>query len=272
MLANLMVASCKLSFGFAIHSLSLIADGFHSLLDSTSNIVGLIGISLSKTPPDEGHPYGHPKFEPLAAIGISFLLAFTAIEIVQNAIRRFFSPLQMEWSPVAIGVLLLTIGANLLVSIYERRRGERLQSEILIADSFHTRSDFYAGLLVLVALVTAPAGLSWTDPLIALLIVFLIFRAAYQIVKHAVAGLADAARVDVEALKACAEAIEGVDQCHHVRTRGVAGEVFMDMHARVDPAITADELHNLEHELIETIRGKFSDVRDIMIHFEPRQE
>ncbi len=271
LLANAAVAISKLGFGVAIRSLSLIADGFHSLLDCTSNIVGLVGIALSKKPPDEKHPYGHRKFETLAAMGISFLLAFAAIEIVENAVRRLLSPQLIGWSPVTIGILLLTIGVNLAVSIYERRKGEQLRSEILIADSYHTRSDFYGALLVLLALVTAPAGLSWADPVAALLIVILITRAAYQIVKDAVASLADSARVDVEALRACVDAIAGVEQSHRVRTRGVAGEVFLDMHVRVDPEMPADELHRLEHEIGAIIHRQFSEVRDVMIHFEPRR-
>ena len=272
LLANVFVATSKLIFGVAIQSLSLLADGFHSLLDCTSNIVGLVGIALSRTPPDDKHPYGHRKFETLAAMGISFLLAFAAIEIVQSAVRRLLSPQPIEWSPLTVGILVVTIGVNLAVSIYERRKGEQLQSEILIADSYHTRSDFYGALLVLIALLASPAGLSWIDPVAALLIVLLIGRAAYAIVKDAVASLADPARVDVQALQACVNAIGGVEQSHRVRTRGVAGEVFLDMHVRVDPEMPAEQLHRLEHEIGEIIRKQFTEVRDVMIHFEPRSE
>ena len=123
---------------------------------------------------------------------------------------------------------------------------------------------------MLVALLVAPTGLSWIDPVAALIIVVLISRAAYEIVKDAVASLADSARIDVDALRACVDAIAGVDQSHRVRTRGVAGEVFLDMHVRVDPGTPAEQLHSMEHEISEIIRKQFTEVRDVMIHFEPR--
>lgn len=269
LLANLLVAAGKLLIGFSIGALSMIADGFHSLMDSTSNVVGLIGIHMSQKPPDNEHPYGHRKFETLASMGISFLLAFTAFEIIQNAIRRFAHPAEIERNPLAIVVLIASMGISYLVSVYEGRKGRQLRSEILIADSYHTRSDFYGAFLVLIALVSSWVGLAWADPLASLLIVLLIFRAAYGIVRDAISSLSDAARIDVESLQRYVNGIAGVEQCHKVRTRGVAEEIYMDMHVRVDPQMQVEQLHHLEHSVVGMIRERFPEVRDVMVHFEP---
>lgn len=272
MLANLAVASIKLVLGLLSGSLSLLADAFHSFFDSASNIIGLLGITVSAKPPDENHPYGHKKFETLASMGISVMLGIAALEILRGVVSRLLNPRPIHVSWIVLFALMLTMVVNLLVSLYEQRKGRQLESEILIADSFHTRSDFFAALLVLISLICYRLDLRFVDPVAALVIVVLIARAAYKIVSGAVATLTDAARVDVGAAERYINAIEGVAECHNLRTRGVSGEVFMDMHLRIDPGMTVERVHELEHEVIESIHERFPEVRDVMIHFEPQQE
>ena len=130
---NLFVASLKLVFGYLSGALSMVADGFHSTLDASSNIVGLLGLKVARQPPDDDHPYGHRKFEALAALGISLFLFITCYEILTQVIGRIGGDHRVEPRLITFLVMAVTIGVNLVVTRYERREGKRLRSMI------HTR-------------------------------------------------------------------------------------------------------------------------------------
>jgi cation diffusion facilitator family transporter len=157
------------------------------------------------------------------------------------------------------------------ISRTELHYGNKLKSELLRADGEHAKSDVYSTLLALVALAGAGLGLHWLDIVAAIMIVILIIRAALKIVRTSIEGLTDTARISPETIQNFVNGIENVGQCHRVRTRGAGNDVFMDMHLRVNPEITLERLHSLEHEVGQIIRKEFPDVKDIMIHFEPRK-
>ena len=151
---NLVVATAKIAFGYASGAISILSDGFHSLTDSASNIVGLVGIRAAGQPPDEDHPYGHRKYETVAAAALTVFLMLLFIEILRNA----FNHLSGRTAPTMISiasfvVMLATIGVNLFVVSYESREAERLSSEVLMADAIQTRGDVWSSLTVIFALV-----------------------------------------------------------------------------------------------------------------------
>jgi cation diffusion facilitator family transporter len=158
LLLNLLVAVAKLVFGYATGAVSIISDGFHSLTDSGSNVMGLIGLRASRKPPDADHPYGHRKFETLAAGGIFVFLLFVVVEVTRAAFDRLTSGLAPEVTVYSFGVMLVTLAINLFVVRYERREGRRLNSEILFADAMHTRSDVLTSCAVLISLASVRLG------------------------------------------------------------------------------------------------------------------
>ena len=117
------------------------ADGYHSLFDGTSNIIGLAGSFIASHPPDREHPYGHQKYETVASFFIALLLIFVGVEIFQNAFKRFLAPTRPEVTAVSFLIVFGTMCINDLVTRYEYRQGESLRSQVLIADSMHTKSD-----------------------------------------------------------------------------------------------------------------------------------
>lgn len=144
-LLNLLVSAGKLLVGVFIHSLSMVADGIHSLVDASSNIVGFISVYFASKPADEDHPYGHQKFEVVAALGIALLMGVTCVEILRTAYGRFLhAQALVDPTPAAFGVMLVTMGINSWVSWYESKKGMELHSAVLSADSAHTRSDILA--------------------------------------------------------------------------------------------------------------------------------
>jgi len=266
---NLLVAGAKLIYGIATGAISMVADGIHSAMDSSSNVIGLIGTAVAARPPDQGHPYGHRKFEVIAALGITFLLFLACYEILTGAVERLMSgapPHVTKWSFV---IMIGTIVINLFVTVYEQRRGRWLASPILIADSLHTRSDIYASLAVLVGLAGVKLGQPILDPIAAIVVVGLIARAGYRIVSSSLDVLADAVVYSPQEIAATAMQVQGVLDCHGVRTRGLPDHVHLDFHLTIAPETTTSESHAIAHRVIETIQQRFPGIKDVTPHVEP---
>lgn len=266
---NLLVAGAKLIYGIATGAISMVADGIHSAMDSSSNIIGLVGTAVAARPPDPGHPYGHRKFEVIAALGITFLLFLACYEILTGAVERIMTGSPPEVTGWSFVIMFGTIVINLFVTVYEQRRGLRLASPILIADSLHTRSDIYASLAVLVGLAGVKLGRPILDPVAAIVVVGLIARAGYRIVTSSLDVLADAVVYSPHEIAATAMAVPGVLDCHDVRTRGLPDHVHLDFHLTIAPETPTSESHAIAHRVIETIRQRFPGIMDVTPHVEP---
>jgi len=136
---NLAVAGAKLILGYATGAVSVISDGFHSLSDSASNVMGFVALRASLKPPDDDHPYGHRKYETLAAAGIFIFLLLVVIEVGRAAVNRFGGGAPPQVTPLSFVVMIATVVINLIVVRYERAEGRRLSSELLQADALHTQ-------------------------------------------------------------------------------------------------------------------------------------
>ena len=167
---NLVVAASKYFYGLASGSASMQADGIHSVFDSLGNVIGLVGISLAARPADAGHPYGHSKFETYGSLAIGVLLLFAAFEVGSSAVEKLVAgTYTAQVTPVSFIVMVGTLVVNLFVTLYERRAGKRLKSEILAADAAHTLSDAFVSIGVIVGLGFVVAGFPMADPIICLL-------------------------------------------------------------------------------------------------------
>lgn len=269
LILNWIVAALKLGYGAWSDTLSMVADGFHSLLDGSGNILGLITMSVAILPADHSHPYGHRKFESFAALGISLLLLLAAYEIGQGAFRRWQEGSAPYVTFLSFLIMIITLGVNLFVSWYETREGRRLQSEILVADAMHTRSDLYASLTVLVSLAAAKVGYPGLDVVAAIFIVLLIARSGIRIIGQSLYVLADASRLPPSTVEKLAVEVDGVRECHAVRSRGFPDAVYMDLHILVDPQLTVAEAHEIAHRVEASLKEQFPEVADMVVHVEP---
>jgi len=269
LLLNWLVASAKLGYGLWSGALSMAASGFESFLDGFNNVVGLVGIGIASKPPDTSHPYGHRKFETLAAMGISFFLFSAGYKIVRDALDRFRSSSTPEVTVLSFGIMAFSIALSLFVTVYEQRKGRELQSSFLLADALHTRTDIYASFLVVLSLIAARLGYPALDVVGALVIVGFVIFAAYRIIADCLQTLADASRIQPEEIENLAMQVKGVRGCHHVRSRGLPDDVHVDLHLLVDPALDAKEAHRIAHRVEEVIRQGLKGVTDVVVHIEP---
>ncbi|WP_017415462.1 cation diffusion facilitator family transporter [Clostridium tunisiense] len=268
--ANIFVAILKIFVGSMIKSTSLSADGFHSLSDGSSNIVGLIGIWYAAKPIDEDHPYGHRKFETLASLFIGGMLTFVGISVLISAVQRFFIPRTPDITLESILALILTLAVNVFVSVFEYREGKKLNSSILICDSLHTRSDIYVSIGVLITLLSIRLGLpAVIDPIASIIVAIFIFHAAYEIFKENSAVLVDRAVVDSEIIKKVVLKFPQVRDVHRIRSRGRNDEIFIDLHIKVDSNDTVEQSHNLIHNIEDEVRREVCENTQVIVHLEP---
>jgi cation diffusion facilitator family transporter len=266
---NLLVAVAKLAYGAYSGAIAVTADGFHSLLDASSNVVALVAAHLAARPPDRDHPYGHRKFEAFASLGIASLLVVACVRIGSSALQRLRSPEPPDITALGFVVIAATILVNLAVAAFERGQGKRLRSELLLADAAHTSSDVWTSVLVLVSFIAVMLGHAWADTAAALVIVAVILWAGVRVVSRAFRTLADAYRVPPEEVEAVALRVPGVLECHKVRSRGAAGDVHVDLHVLVDPEMPIAEAHRIGHEVEAAVRAAWDEITDVVVHVEP---
>lgn len=267
--ANISVCLAKGIVGYLTGSLGMVADAFHSLTDSSNNIVGLIAMKMADRPADEDHPYGHGKFETLATIAISGMLLIAAYNIVKGAIDRFGSHQTPKVGITSFVVMAVTIGINIAVATYEYRAGKKLGSDFLIADSLHTRSDIFVSLSVIASLIIIKLGYPIFDPIISLVIGVFIAKAGWDIIRRSSQTLTDKMVLDPAIIEKVVLGIRGVKECHSIRTRGMSGTVYVDLHALVDPDMHTEMAHALATEIEESVKKKIDGVVDVVIHIEP---
>ncbi|MFH1736348.1 MAG: cation diffusion facilitator family transporter [Actinomycetota bacterium] len=267
--ANIGVCLAKGIVGYLTGTLGMVADAFHSLTDSSNNIVGLIAMNMADRPADEDHPYGHGKYETLATIAISGVLLIAAYNIVKGAIDRFASHQTPTVGVTSFVVMAVTIGINIGVATYEYRAGKKLGSDFLIADSLHTRSDIFVSLSVIANLIIIKFGYPIFDPIISLVIGVFIAKAGWDIIKRGSRTLTDKMVLDPAIIENVVLGIQGVKECHSIRTRGMSGAVYVDLHALVDPDMHTEEAHALATEIEESVKKKIDGVVDVVVHVEP---
>jgi len=269
LVANIVVAVAKIALGYATGTVSILSDGFHSLTDSASNVVGLVGVSVARRPPDADHPYGHRKFETMASLGILLFLVLVLVQVLSASINRLLHGGSPRVFPEGIGLMVVTLVVNLLVVRYERREGRRLTSEVLLADAKHTRSDVLTSVAVLGALLGVWAGYPLLDPLAALLVAGFIGHACWGIAQDASRILSDRIVMEEEDVRTVVQSVPGVLGCEKIRTRGPADYVFLDLHLWLDGHTPLEQAHATSHVVKDRLMMKFPQLHDVVIHIEP---
>src|SRR5688500_3208980 len=266
---NLAVALATLLYGQLSGSSSILSDGFHSLTDGASNVVALVGLQLAEKPPDANHPYGHRKFETIAAGSIALFLLVVVVEVAQAALVRFRSGGAPAVTAASFGIMLATLAINVAVVRAERNAAHRLSSELLLADARHTQSDVLTSAAVIAALAGSAYGYPLLDPLAALVIVGFIGYAGFQIARDAARILSDQIVISEEDVRRVVQTVPDVLGCHHIRSRGSADHVFLDLHVWLDGATPLTEEHAVSHHVKDVLMERYPQIADAIIHIEP---
>ena len=269
LLLNLLVALSKIALGYYSGAVSILSDGFHSLTDSASNVVALVGVSVARRPPDENHPYGHRKYETMASLGILVFLVVVLVEVLTAAADRLVNGGTPRVFPEGIGLMTVTLIINLFVVSYEMRESRRLKSEVLRADAKHTRSDVLTTGAVLGALLGVWWGYPLLDPMAALLVAGFIGHACWSIAQEASRVLGDAIVIPEAEVRTVVQSVDGVIGCEKIRTRGSADYAFLDLHLWLDGDMPLKTAHAASHVVKDRLMTRFPQLVDVVIHIEP---
>jgi len=268
---NWLVAFSKIIYGLITKCASMTADGVHSFGDGASNIIGLVGIWAASKPEDESHPYGHKKFETFATLGIAIILFLAAYDILRNAFLRMLNPVTPEVTTISFLIMIVTMAINIFVMRYERAKGLKLSSDILVCDSLHTRSDIFASLAVIGTLVSVKMGLTFLDTVVASLIAILIAKSAIQILKSSSDVLCDANTLAKTRVSDIVNGIKEVKSIHNIRTRGRKDDIHVDLHVVIDSEMHVDDAHALTHKIESVLKTRIPGITDVSVHIEPNQ-
>jgi cation diffusion facilitator family transporter len=270
---NLVVFAAKAAYGLWSHSLAISSDAMHSLADAGANVIGLVVLHFAEAPPDDQHPYGHKKLEMVAAAAIGVTVAVAALRFAWDAVEALISgrpaPQTSLLGFVVIGGTWLI---NLVVAAYEARRARDLDSAFLAADAAHTASDLIVTAGVAVSFTAAFFGLDWADPVGALLIIVFIGRISWRILSANLTVLVDRVVVDPDRVRDVARSVDGVEDCHRVRSRGTEGAAQVDLHLLLDGEISLREAHETAHRVEAELRRRIPAIIDVTIHMEPADD
>lgn len=270
---NWTVALIKIAFGVFSRCQSMTADGFHSLTDGASNVMGLFGIRLAYQPKDQDHPYGHKKYETFFSLVIAFLLFILAFSLVHESIERLRNPVVPQVDIKSFAIMLVTLIVNSCVMRYEKKKGQVLHSDILVSDALHTKADIFTSISVIIALIVIKLGYPVLDPVATMIISLFIAHSGYEIIKQGQAVLCDTAVIlDEKKLTDIVLGINGVRACHKIRTRGRADDIYIDLHVQVDPDMHMATAHKVSYEIEGAIKKGIPEVSDVVVHMEPKEK
>lgn len=269
LLANLAVVAAKFGVGFGIGSLAVIGDAVHSSVDAINNLFGLAVVRFAAKGPDADHPYGHAKFESLGALVIVVFLSLSVFELLRGAWTRLAEGAPaLVIAPTQVALLLATLAVNLWVVWYETRAGRRLNSAILLADAAHTRVDVFITLAVLGGLWLTQLGYPVADPILAIVVAFLVVRVGWEIVSHSMPTLVDGVAVDAPIIRSAAEGVAGVRSAYGIRSRSAAALTFAEVTIAVDGAQNVAAAHEIADAVEDRLREELG-FNHVQVHVEP---
>ena len=275
LVVDILLGSVKLTAGLISGSFALLSDALNSIGDAVSTVVVLVALYLAQQPPDEEHPYGHSRAEGIAASNVALLIVLSALWLAWETIGQFAKRHQTppDWT-------LWIAAANVLIKEglyrYKAAVGRRTGSAAILANAWDHRSDALCSLAVLIGLALVRFGgsrFTWADEISALIVVGLIVLSGVQLFRKSASELMDAQADDdfVRQVREAADDVSGVLAVEKLWVRKSGLEYFADIHVEVDPAATVAAGHEIGHRVKDSLLDRFTKLRDVMVHLEPRE-
>lgn len=275
---NAILIALKFVAGFAGKSSAMVADAVHSLSDFISDVVVLVFVKIAGKPKDKDHDYGHGKFETLATMIIGIMLVIVGIGLMISGIEAVIRSLNGESlerpTMLALVIAVVSIVSKEWLYRYTVRRGRELDSQAVMANAWHHRSDAVSSLGTLVGIAGAMfLGDRWRilDPIAAIVVSVFIVKSGYDIVKPCISELLEASLPDdkEKEIIRLVKSVPGIEYVHNLRTRRIGNSIAIDMHALMDGNLTLSEAHEKATAAEKAIKHAFGNNSIINIHMEP---
>jgi len=266
---NILLFAVKMTIGLSIKSVALIADAIHTLADSATSVVVIIGFKIAKKPSDREHPFGHGRMESIATLIVSVLLFIAGFELMEKSIHSIARPQESTASLSVILIIAGTIIIKELMARFSYQLGDIIDSQALKADALHHRTDVFATGLVVVALIASRLGFHRVDGIMGAFVSLIIFYSAYVIAKEAInplLGEAPSAET-LKEIERLANGYEGVLGVHDIIYHKYGQTVIVSLHLEVSDKESAFDLHELSEAVEEEIGQKIGGT--IIAHIDP---
>jgi len=268
-IVNTVLFAVKLYAGIITGSIALVADAWHTLSDSLSSIGVMVAIKLSSKKPDAEHPFGHGRWEQIAALFIAFLLAVIAYEFAKDSIERFNNRQQANFGMLAIVVTIVSIVAKELLAQYAFYIGKKTGNLTIKADGWHHRSDALSSVVVLIGILFA-SKFWWIDSILGLAISIMLFYAVYEITKETIKKLLGEppSKELVEKITSAIHSLNLGDlRLHHFHFHNYVSHQELTMHIRLSGQMSIEEGHGIATAIENKIEKDFNI--DATVHVEP---
>jgi cation diffusion facilitator family transporter len=272
MVIDIILGAAKILGGVLTNSFALITDGIHSLTDAATDVFVLIVARYAHADADAEHPYGHGRFETLGTIAMGMVFFTSAGILLYDSYQRLRD---ISLLPVpalgGIALALISIASKEWIYQYTIRVARRLNSSLLKANAWHSRSDAISSIAVLIGLIGAQQGMVWMDTVAAIFVALIIAKIGWELCADSLKELVDTAVSDErqQQLRACVLGIDGIRGVTSLRSRLSGGKMILEVRILVDARISVSEGHQLGEIVSRTLRGKFSDIGDVIVHIDP---
>ncbi len=270
-LINIFLAVIKFLVGIFIGSSVLIADAWHSLTDVITTAFVYFGVTLSGKPADKEHPYGHDKIELIVSNLISLFLLLTGGVIIYNAIKGFNTVVSYDKTTLGIIVVIVSIGANEFMYHYSKNIAKKINSQALVADAWHHRTDSLSSIAALIGLIGVALGYGIVDPIASIIVGLIIIKAGFSIMLSTTKELIDTAPNE-QIMEKVKEIINDFSQIEKIDSlKGVFHLNHIDLNIgltiNADTTITTAE--KIRNALSKSLRNEFKNVKDVNLFFHP---
>ena len=274
MLLDLLLGVGKIVGGAVTNSFALITDGIHSLTDAGTDIFVLIVTRVSHAEPDAEHQYGHGRFETLGTIAMGVVFFITAAILLYDSINRLQldEPLPTP-SGGGIAIALLSIAAKEWIFHYTMRVAKKLNSSLLRANAWHSRTDAISSVAVLVGIIGARQGYPWMDTVAGMFVALIIAKIGWELCADSLIELVDTAvpKQRREQFESCILSVDGIRGITELRSRTTGGKIILEVRLLVNSYISVSEGHQLGELVNKSIISQFGDVSEVLIHIDPAQ-
>ncbi|OBZ16831.1 cation diffusion facilitator family transporter [Bacillus sp. FJAT-26390] len=267
--AYVFLSALKLIIGYFTHSEALSADGLNNSTDIIASIAILIGLRISRKPPDKDHRYGHYRAETIAALIASFIMFAVGLQVLYQSILKFKAPITESPDMIAAWTALFCAAIIYLVYIYNIRLAKRTNSHAMMAAAQDNRSDAFVSIGAFIGIVGAQFGLPWLDPLTAILVGFTICKTAFDIFSDSTHSLTDGFDdSELQTIKKTIHKVDGVEKIIDIKARVHGNNKLVDVTIGVDQQLNIIEGHEITEKIEKLIFDKYN-ISHVHIHIEP---
>jgi cation diffusion facilitator family transporter len=273
LIVNVLLATAKIFAGAIGHAYVLIADGIESALDVGGSIVIWGGLTVAARPPDQTHPYGHGKAEPIAAIIVAVGVTAAAFGLAVQSVREIFLPHHAP-APWTLAVLVVAVTIKESLYRYAIRFGRKVESTAVKTDAWHHRMDAMTSIAAFIGIsVALIGGEKWqnADDWAALVACTLIAANGIRLARPAFYEIMDTAPGGkiVRSIRAVAGSVRGVVEVEKCHARKMGLNYYVDLHVGVNGYISVHEGHEIAHRVKSAIQQSDSRIADVLVHIEP---